>query len=73
MDRSIYLNAGNSTGRDVTCRKCKEPFEDLYIAEDFTDAEWKRFVKLGPHFDDPDGDEYTCIRGLNGCPGCEEA
>jgi len=70
--REKYQVVGNTNGRDVFCKKCGEPFENLYILEDFTDEEWTRFVVFGTQLDDEGGDELTRIAGLNGCPSCED-
>ena len=70
MDRNKLKNVGNTDGRDVYCIKCQEPYENLYVLEDFTDEEFKSFVVLGPQMDDEFG-ENTRIAALNGCPSCQ--
>ena len=69
MKRQQYHNVGNTNGRDIKCRVCKEPYENIYVLEDFTDKEWKSYVLLGSQLDDPCG-EPTRISALQGCPCC---
>lgn len=71
VDRKDLHNVGNTNGRDVKCKKCKEPYENLFVLEDFTDEEFENFVVMGPQSDDPHG-EPTRIAALDGCPACGE-
>lgn len=71
VDREKLKNVGNTNGRDIKCRKCKEPFENYYVVEDFTDEEIEDYVLLGPQMDDPHG-EPTRVAALDGCPACGE-
>jgi hypothetical protein len=67
--RKELLNVGNTNGRDIKCKKCREPYENMYVAEDFSDEELEAFAVLGPQLDDPYGKE-TRLAHLDGCPEC---
>ena len=69
IDRQALDNVGNTNGRDIKCRSCKEPWENAGIVSDFTQEELNEFVVLGAQSDDEYG-EKTRIVALNGCPGC---
>lgn len=70
INRSSLQNIGNTNGRDIKCRKCKEPWENCHIVDDFSQDELNEFVILGSQEDDEFG-EPTRIIGLSGCPACK--
>ena len=71
VSRESLDNVGNTNGRDIKCSACGEPYENLYVVEDFSQEELNRFVVLGPQLDEDEFSESKSrIIGLKGCPSC---
>lgn len=71
IQRADLNNAGNTNGRDVYCRRCKEPFENIFVVEDFSEDQLEKYVVLAEQKDDEGSGEYTRICYLDGCECCD--
>lgn len=60
---------GNTNGRDVKCRKCQEPWENLHIVDSIGEDFEIEDLVMGPQQDDPYGPKSRII-GVNRCPAC---
>jgi hypothetical protein len=71
LTRDDLMLVGNTNGQDIYCHRCKEPYENAYIVDDFNESELEQYVILAPQLDDDrESDNCTRIAALDGCPCC---